>query len=122
MKAKQKQVRETRATYHVSRTKSGKAKSSARRGKVGGADSAVPWEKRHERSWRELETWRLWLNDQEAELEKKYPGKYLAIWDKEIIAEGNSWGGAWDAAMIARPDIIPLVAYIPTEKESIFAL
>jgi predicted RNA-binding Zn-ribbon protein involved in translation (DUF1610 family) len=67
----------------------------------------------HEESLR----WLIWINEHEPEFEEKYAGRYLAIWDEQIVGRGDDWGQAYDAAKRWRKDIVPYIIYIPTEKE-----
>lgn len=68
-------------------------------------------------SWQALEMWRRWKREHTQELERKFPGNYLAIWKKQVIATGRTWGEAYDNAITARPSAIPWVTYIPTPEE-----
>ena len=122
MKAKSRKARETRAAYRV-RTKrvTGKPRARLTRARKP-VVPAVRWEERKAATWQEMEQWRLWFNKHASEFEQKYPGKYLAIWNAEIIAVGSTWGQAWDAAIAVRPNIIPLVTYVPTEGEAVLVL
>jgi|Deesub1362A_J573_1020465.scaffolds.fasta_scaffold16708_2 recombinational DNA repair ATPase RecF len=66
----------------------------------------------------ELMRWHVWINEHEHEFERKYAGKYLAIWDNQVVGVGDN---AWEARRAAerwQPGIVPLVTYIPTEKEA----
>lgn len=121
MKARPRKTRETRAAYRIRkraeitpRVKRSRTRKAAR--------PAIQWEDRKYATWQELEQWRMWLSDHAPELEAKYSGKYLAIWKNQIIAIGKTWGEAFDNAAMAQPNVGPLIAYIPTEEEAIFAL
>ncbi|MBI5650374.1 MAG: hypothetical protein HZC40_08010 [Chloroflexi bacterium] len=121
MKTKTRKTRETRAVYRVRTTRT-HAPRVTRPRVVKPAIPTINWEARQRATWQELAQWHRWLNDHEPEFEEKYPGKYLAIWESEIVAIGKTWGEAFDNAAIARPNVGPLIAYIPTEAEAIFAL
>lgn len=122
MKAKPNRARETRAAYRARTHKASTPKLRAARPRT--HKPVIPvinWEIRQHATWQEMADWHAWLNNHEAEFEEKYPGKYLAIWKNEIIAIGKTWGEAFDNAAIARPNVGPLITYIPTETEGIFA-
>lgn len=70
-----------------------------------------------EATMEELEQWRLWVSEHADELEEKYPGHYLAIWDKEVIAASKDGTEAYRKAEEIRPDVNPLIVYIPREEE-----
>ncbi|MEA3344907.1 MAG: DUF5678 domain-containing protein [Chloroflexota bacterium] len=67
----------------------------------------------------ELLRWHTWVNEQEAEFEGKYAGKYLAIWDEKIVGIGEDGGEAIESAKLWRSDVVPYIVYIPTEKEEL---
>ena len=59
--------------------------------------------------------------ENEPELEEKYPGKYVAIWKKQVVAEGNSISEVYritDEKNIRKP----LVTYIPKDGEENFLI
>ena len=68
-------------------------------------------------SWEELLRWHNWVSEHADELEEKYAGYYLAIWNEEIIGVGRDGGEAYRQAEKARPGVNPLIVYIPTEEE-----
>ena len=67
----------------------------------------------------ELMRWDDWLEEHIADFEEQYAGKYLAIWDCAIIGLGTP-AEAFDEAERRRPDVIPFVVYIPTEREAVY--
>ncbi len=77
----------------------------------------VPWEQRIAPTDEQLMEWDAWLSAHEAEFEKKYPGNYLAIWDKRIIAASTNGDEVYRLAHQAAPSVIPLVTYIPRTDE-----
>ena len=66
----------------------------------------------------ELYHWFLWANEHRQEFEKKYEGKHLAIWDRQIIGIGGDLLEASEQAEHCRPDVEPYFVYVPTEKET----
>jgi hypothetical protein len=116
MKPKPRKMGETRAVYRVRTTRTHTPRIVRPR-VVKPAIPTINWETRQHATWQELEQWHSWLNDHESEFEEKYPGKYLAIWQNEIIAIGKTWGEAFDNAAIARPNVGPLITYIPLPEE-----
>jgi hypothetical protein len=66
----------------------------------------------------ELMHWFLWVNEHASEFEEKYPGKYLAIWDYEIIGVGEGTE-VYEEAQRRRPDVIPYIVYVPIEEEAV---
>ncbi|MBM3130199.1 MAG: hypothetical protein FJ009_16440 [Chloroflexi bacterium] len=82
---------------------------------------AVPWEERVAPTSEQLMEWHLWLNEHADDLEAKYSGKFLAIWDKQIIASGNTRRQVYSRADQARSQVIPLITYIPIADEIAFA-
>ena len=113
MKAKPRKTRETRAAYRV-RTKRVAGKPRARARKVA---ATVPWEQRIAPTDEQLMEWDAWLSAHEVEFEKKYPGNYLAIWDKRILAASTNGDEIYRLARQAAPSVIPLVTYIPRADE-----
>jgi hypothetical protein len=110
-KSRTQKVRETRVAY---RTRTKRAKSvKPRTAKVEQPLGQVP----PGPSWQELQAWHAWKDEHEAEFVREYPGKYLAIWQKQVIAIGGTYGEAFDNAKRAKPDAVPLVTYVPTQEE-----
>ncbi|MBI3741631.1 MAG: hypothetical protein HY257_07740 [Chloroflexi bacterium] len=77
----------------------------------------VPWEERIAPTTEQLREWDTWLNKHEPEFEEKYPGHYLAIWDKGIIAATTDRNNVYRLARRARPEVIPLITYVPREQD-----
>ncbi len=69
-------------------------------------------------TYEELMRWFLWVNEHTSEFEEKYPGKYLAIWDCEIIGVGEG-EEVYEEAQRRRPDVIPYIVYVPSEEEAV---
>jgi len=69
-------------------------------------------------TYEELMHWFLWVNEHVSEFEEKYSGKYLAIWDYEIIGVGEGME-VYEEAQYRRPDVIPYIVYVPTEEEAV---
>lgn len=116
MKAKVRKARETRAAYRV-RTKHIPAKPvRLKRARKPGAP-VVRWEERVAPTDEQLSVWSVWLDQHETEFEEKYPGHYLAVWDKQIIAMASSRKRLYTLADQARPNVIPLVTYIPRVED-----
>ncbi|MDE3089922.1 MAG: hypothetical protein KGJ80_11130 [Chloroflexota bacterium] len=116
MKAKAKKARETRAAYRVRTRKARLIKPrtvSSRARKV----TVVPWEKRIAPTDEQIREWDAWLNEHEPEFAEKYPGYYLAIWDKQVIAASTDNGETYRLADRVRPDVIPLVTYVPRPQD-----
>jgi hypothetical protein len=118
MKAKPKKARETRVAYRVRTRKARlvkpRAKPRARQ------PLAVPWAERIAPTDEQLMEWHLWLNEHADELEEKYPGQYLAIWDKRVIASANTRRQLYSLADRVMPQAIHLVTYIPHAHEIAF--
>jgi hypothetical protein len=119
MKAKPRKTRETRAAYRV-RTKRTIGKPRARRARARKVAATVPWEERIAPTDGQLMEWHLWLNEHSDELEEKYPGQYLAIWDKQVIASADTRRQVYSLADRMMPQVIPLVTYIPNVDEIAF--
>ena len=115
MKAKPKNVRETRAAYRI-RAKRTAAKPRTRKAHIRKA-AVVSWVERIAPSDKQLLEWDAWLSAREAEFEEKYPGNYLAIWDKRILAASTNGDEVYRLAREAAPSVIPLVTYIPRADE-----
>jgi len=54
-----------------------------------------------------------WLAENSLRLQKEYPGKYVAIINKEIIGIGDSYSEAYKEARGKFPEINPFLAMIP---------
>ena len=108
---KTKKARETRAAYRVkSRTRAGKPRQA------GGIPEGP--------SWQELEAWRRWKQEHLVELEREYPGKYVAIWKMKVVGAGKTWGAAFDNARELLPRAAPWVTYVSAleEKDLVYTL
>ncbi len=120
MGATSKKVRETRAAYRV-RTKRtmGKPRAQLARARKPHKPrvTGVPWTERIAPTDEQLMEWDAWLSAHEVEFEKKYPGNYLAIWDKRILAASTNGDEVYRLARQAAPSVIPLVTYIPRADE-----
>lgn len=81
------------------------------------AAAPVPWEERIAPTDEQIREWDAWLNEHEPEFEEKYPGQYLAIWDKQVIAASTDHGETYRLADRARPAVIPLVTYVPRPQD-----
>ena len=66
----------------------------------------------------ELMRWHEWLVEHEPEFETRYAGQYLAIWDKQVVTAGADEWAVIQEARRRLPDAVPLIVYIPTEKET----
>lgn len=53
---------------------------------------------------------------------EKYPGKYLALVDDEIVSSGDSEFEAYNKAKEKNPDKKISLIYIPTEEETVTLL
>ncbi len=120
MRATSKKVRETRAAYRV-RTKRTMGKPSAQLARTRKPHkprvTVVPWTERIAPTDEQLVEWDAWLSAHEAEFEDKYPGHYLAVWDKQIVAATTQRDQIYPLVHQARPEVIPLIAYIPRADE-----
>jgi hypothetical protein len=112
--------RETRAAYRVRTTRARGVRPRAVRSRARQA-IAVPWEKRVAPTDEQVREWDEWLNEHEPEFEEKYPGRYLAIWDGQVIAVASTRAQLYVLADQARPEVIPLVTYIP-HAEDVFVI
>ncbi len=56
------------------------------------------------------------------ELSEKYPGKYVAIVEDELVAVNNSAVNAFRKAKDKFPDKEVCISYIPTEEETVTLL
>lgn len=56
------------------------------------------------------------------ELSRKYPGKYLAIVDKEVVGVSSSSHEAFIKAKAKYPDKKVHITYMPTDEEMITLL
>lgn len=63
-----------------------------------------------------------WLADNSEEWSYKYPGKYLAIVDYEVLGIHGDFGQAFDQGRAERPDGELTVWYVPREDELLTAL
>ena len=119
VKSQAKKTRETRVAYRAKRKPQAVAPHTPKprvRKQVAAAKS-VPWEKRIAPTDEQIREWTDWLNVHEPEFEAKYPGHYLAIWDRQIIGASKDHGEAYRLAGQASPDVIPLVTYVPQPDE-----
>ncbi|OGO40562.1 MAG: hypothetical protein A2Z03_03460 [Chloroflexi bacterium RBG_16_56_8] len=123
VKSQAKKTRETRVAYRAKRkSQAGVPRTPKPRvRKQVAAAKSVPWEKRIAPTEEQIREWTDWLNQHEPEFEIKYPGHYLAIWDRRIIGASPSHGEVYRLAGHARPDVIPLITYVPRPNE-IFAV
>lgn len=112
---KTKKLRETRTAYRARTTRTRGAKPRAIRSRR--QVMAVPWEKRIAPTDSQLAEWGAWLDLRETEFEKKYPGQYLAVWGKRVIATAATRAQLYVLADKARPEVIPLVTYIPFAED-----
>jgi len=118
---KQKQTRETRAAYRARtrRVTAYKARAKKSRPKKVEAEF-VPWAERIAPTDEQVKEWDAWLNEREPDFEIKYPGRFLAIWDKKIIATGSTRAQLYARVHQTQPKVIPLVTFIPSADEVIF--
>ncbi|CAD6491280.1 MAG: hypothetical protein DIAAKJNI_00071 [Candidatus Argoarchaeum ethanivorans] len=56
------------------------------------------------------------------ELSEKYPGKYLAIVDKEVVGISSSSHEAYEKAKAKYPDKEVHISYMPTDEEMVTLL
>ncbi|MBI5035029.1 MAG: hypothetical protein HZB51_31275 [Chloroflexi bacterium] len=77
----------------------------------------MPWAKRAAPTDEQLIEWSAWLNEHETEFEKKFPGHYLAIWDKRIIAASPDGDVIYRLANRRMPAIIPMITYVPRAED-----
>ncbi len=61
----------------------------------------------------------LWLTEHWQEIEQKYPGKYIAVVAREIVAVGNSMKQAYQIASQNYPIQSILVEYVPASREEV---
>ena len=113
---KAKKMRETRTAYRARMSKT-KVKTRVVRPRAPKAIVSVPWKDRVAPTDEQLIEWSAWLNAHEAEFEEKYPGHYLAIWEKQIVAVAATRAQLYVLADQARPEVIPLVTYIPRAED-----
>lgn len=109
-------TRETRAAYRPRPRKPIKPRI-ARTHKGARLPAAVPWEKRIAPTDEQVRDWDAWLNEHEPEFEAKYPGCYLAIWDRQVIAVASTRAQLYALADQVRPEVIPLVTYVPRAED-----
>ena len=62
-----------------------------------------------------------WLVDHHSEAER-HSGRWIAILEGSIIAEGKSFEQAYKKAEAKRPGTTPLVLYIPKRSEELLIL
>jgi hypothetical protein len=62
-----------------------------------------------------------WLVDHHEEAEK-HSGRWIAILDGKIIADGKGFEQAYKKAEAKHPDTTPLVVYIPKRSEELLIL
>jgi hypothetical protein len=62
-----------------------------------------------------------WLVDHHVEAEK-HSGRWIAILEGKIIADGKTFEQAYKKAEAKRPGTTPLVIYIPTRSEELLIL
>jgi hypothetical protein len=118
MKARQKKTRETRAAYRVKTRQAKTQKPRLRKARAKQTEEIlVPWGQRIAPTDQQVKEWDKWLSEQEPEFEKKYPGHYLAIWDKQIIALTRESDQIYPLARKAMPKVIPLIWYVPRPEE-----
>jgi len=121
-RAKAKTVRETRVAYRARPVRPRARRAARPRAARQIAQPVISVSARQAATWQQSLRWQGWLNEHAREFEEKNPGQYLAIWDEQIIATGNTWGEAYKAATATRPDVIPLVTYIPRAEDVPFLL
>jgi uncharacterized protein DUF5678 len=112
MKARRRQAREAWTSYRVRRKKV-RAKPATRKGEV----PRVPWGQRIAPTDEQLRDWDAWLNEHEPEFEEKYPGQFIAIWDKQVIVVAANRRKLYRLSHQTRPEVIPLVSYVPREQD-----
>ncbi len=117
---KTKKTRETRAAYRV-KSKARNMAPRTRKPRARAVERVVPWEERLAPTDEQLDEWMAWLNEREPEFEQKYPGHYLAIWDKQIIAATRDSNLVYPLARQAMSNVVPLVTYVPRVEEMDFA-
>ena len=62
-----------------------------------------------------------WLVEHHAEAEK-YAGRWIAILDGRIAADGKSFRETHRKAISGRPSAVPLVIYVPKKSEELLIL
>jgi hypothetical protein len=62
-----------------------------------------------------------WLVKHHAEAEK-HSGRWIAIFDRKIVADGRSFGEAHKKATRKHPKQVPLVLYVPKKDEELLIL
>lgn len=113
---KAKRTRETRAAYRTRTAPARKSKSRAVQRRPS-RTRVVPWAERIAPTNEQLLDWNAWLNEHEAEFEKKFPGHYLAIWDKQVVAASPDGDAIYRLARRAMPAVIPLVTFVPSAED-----
>ncbi|MCX7839595.1 MAG: DUF5678 domain-containing protein [Anaerolineae bacterium] len=110
-------ARETRVVYRA-RTRKPIKRQVVRSSKSSATRSvAVPWEARIAPTAEQVRDWDAWLNEHEPEFEEKYPGRYLAIWDRQVIAIAPTRAELYALADRVKPEVIPLVTYVPRAED-----
>lgn len=61
--------------------------------------------------------WENWIAEHSGEWSEKYPGKYLALVDFEMVGVHDSFGEAYDKASAEYPGGDLTVWYAPREEE-----
>ncbi len=102
-----KKTRESRSAYRVKKSKPRTPKRRTLQSAI------VPSIKRIAPTTEQLLDWNAWLSEHEAEFERKFPGHYMAIWDKQILAATPDGDAIYRLAHRAMPTVIPLVTFIP---------
>ena len=62
-----------------------------------------------------------WCVDHPEELEK-FPGKWVAVVEDRIVANGDSYRAVYREAKRKFPEKIPLVTYVPRKGEELLIL
>ncbi len=64
----------------------------------------------------------LWIYEHFSELVEKYPGKYIAVANGELVAVGDSRKEVEEIARKKYPSVTPSVLRVPKEEDLICAL
>lgn len=70
-------------------------------------------------TFEETMRWDDWADEHMPEFEEQYPGKYLAIWECEVVGIGDDGWEAGEQARKRYPDTVPLIVYVATEREAV---
>ena len=62
-----------------------------------------------------------WLVENHAEAEK-HAGRWIAILDSKIVADGKSFRQTYTKVMSEHPGSMPLILYIPKKSEELLIL